>query len=171
VLEAEGWTAKIFEMLCWQYNFCHIGWWQCTIGVGSHQRAILLWGRLPGPGSLDWALGRTLGWCRHPWSSEPVVLFCENHRRTHWHFVHLGRTLWFWVRSLKSGFCFSGKSQWWTHWRTSGMSHYESLRSKTRSLSFQNLLTFFIDWLIHWLIDNLDRGKVFPNWERVKSKY
>ena len=31
---------------------------------------------------------------------------------------------------------------------------YESLRSKTRSLSFQNLVTFFIDWLIdsfiHW---------------------
>ena len=34
---------------------------------------------------------------------------------------------------------------------------YESLRSKTRSLSVQNLVTFFI----HSFIDNLDRGKVF----------
>ena len=31
----------------------------------------------------------------------------------------------------------------------------ESLRSKTRSLSVQNLVTFFIDSFIHWLIDSL----------------
>ena len=45
--------------------------------------------------------------------------------------------------------------------------YYESLQSKTCSLSFQNLVTFFIDWLIH----NLDHGKVLPKWEWGKSEY
>ena len=47
---------------------------------------------------------------------------------------------------------------------------YESLQSKTCSLSFQNLVTFFHS-SIHWFIHNLDHGKVFPKWEWGKSEY